>query len=71
MSSIVIELPKGVDPKRIRERIEKILGIIISDEFDKFLELIEEYELLKLQENSLRDFLEDESDVYTEEDIKR
>jgi len=71
MSSIVIELPKGVDPKRIRERIEKILGIIISDEFDKFLELIEEYELLKLQENSLRDFLEDELDVYTEEDIKR
>jgi len=71
MSSIVIELPKGVDPKRIRERIEKILGIIISDEFDKFLELIEEYELLKLQENSLRDFLEDEPDVYTEEDIKR
>jgi len=70
MSSIVIELPKGVDPKRIRERIEKILGIIISDEFDKFLELIEEYELLKLQENSLRDFLEDEPDVYTEEDIK-
>ena len=71
MSSIVIELPKGVDPRRIRERIEKILGIIISDEFDKFLELIEEYELLKLQENSLRDFLEDEPDVYTEEDIKR
>jgi len=71
MSSIIIELPKGVDPKRIRERIEKILGIIISDEFDKFLELIEEYELLKLQENSLRDFLEDEPDVYTEEDIKR
>jgi len=71
MSSIVIELPKRVDPKRIRERIEKILGIIISDEFDKFLELIEEYELLKLQENSLRDFLEDEPDVYTEEDIKR
>jgi len=70
MSSIIIELPKGVDPKRIRERIEKILGIIISDEFDKFLELIEEYELLKLQENSLRDFLEDEPDVYTEEDIK-
>ncbi len=70
MSSIVIELPKGVDPKRIRERIEKILGIIISDEFDKFLELIEEYELLKLQENNLRDFLEDEPDVYTEEDIK-
>ncbi len=70
MTRIVIEIPQGVDAEEVRRRIERILGFVISDEFDRFLELIEEYGLLKLQEESLGEFLEEEPDVYTEEDIK-
>jgi len=70
MTRIVIEIPQGVDAEEVRRRIERILGFVISDEFDRFLELIEEYGLLKLQEESLREFLEEEPNVYTEEDIK-
>ncbi|WP_338251869.1 hypothetical protein [Pyrodictium abyssi] len=43
----------------------------MSDKFDRFLELVEEYELLRLQEESLREFLEEEPDAYTEEDPGR
>jgi len=69
--TIVIEVPRGVDPRRLRERIERIMGLLVSDEFDRFLELVEEYELLQLQEESLREFLEEEPDVYTGEDPGR
>ncbi|MHA1595692.1 MAG: hypothetical protein ACTSXX_13315 [Candidatus Baldrarchaeia archaeon] len=70
MTRIVIELPEGIDVEKVKRRIESILGILISDDFDKFVELLEEYGLLKLQEESLRKFLEEEPDVYTEGDIK-
>jgi len=33
-------------------------------------ELLEKYSLLKLQEESLREFLESEPDLYSEKDIK-
>ena len=71
LSEVVIRVPRGIDAGKIRRRIEAILDLVVSDEFDKFIEYLEEYGLLRLQEESLREFLEDEPDVYTEEDIKR
>ncbi|MEB3779041.1 MAG: hypothetical protein GSR85_02245 [Desulfurococcales archaeon] len=71
MSEVVIKVPEGVDAREVKRRIEAILNLLISDEFDKFMEYLEEYVLLRLQEDSLREFLEDEPDVYTEDDIKR
>ena len=71
MSEVVVKVPEGVDVKKVKRRIEAILDLVISDEFDKFIEYLEEYALLRLQEESLRKFLEDEPDVYTESDIKR
>ena len=70
MSQVVVEVPEGVDVEEVKRRIKRILGIIISDDFEKFMEFLEEYGFLKLQEESLREFLEEEPDVYTEEDIK-
>ncbi len=71
LSEVVIKVPEGVDAKEVKRRIEAILNLVISDEFDKFMEYLEEYAFLRLQEESLREFLEDEPDVYTENDIKR
>jgi len=71
LSEVVVRVPRGVDVEKVKRRIEAILDLVISDEFDKFMEYLEEYVLLRLQEESLRDFLEDEPDVYTEEDVKR
>ena len=71
MSEVVIRLPKNVDTNKVKRRIESILNLILSDEFDKFLEYLEEYEFLRVQEESLRDFLEEEPDVYSENDVKR
>jgi len=71
LSEVVIKVPEGVDAKEVKRRIEAILNLVISDEFDKFMEYLEEYALLRLQEESLREFLEDEPDVYAENDIKR
>ena len=71
LSEVVVRVPRGVDVDKVKRRIEAILDLVVSDEFDKFMEYLEEYALLRLQEESLREFLEDEPDVYTEEDIKR
>ncbi len=71
MSEVVVKVPRGVDAEKVKRRIEAILDLVISDEFDKFMEYLEEYALLRLQEENLREFLEDEPDVYTEDDIKR
>jgi len=71
LSEVVVKVPKGVDVEKVKRRIEAILDLVISDEFDKLIEYLEEYALLRLQEESLRKFLEDEPDVYTEDDIKR
>lgn len=68
--TVVVKVPRGVDAEKVRRRIEAILDIIVSDEFDKFMEFLEEYGLLRIQEESLREFLEDEPDVYTEDDVK-
>lgn len=71
MPEIAVRVPRGVDTRKVKRRIEAILDPVVSDESDKFMEYLEEYALLRLQEESLREFLEDEPDVYTEDDIKR
>ncbi len=71
LSEVVVKVPKGVDVEKVKRRIEAILDFVVSDEFDKFIEYLEQYALLRLQEESFREFLEDEPDVYTEDDIKR
>jgi len=71
LSEVVVKVPKGVDVEKVKRRIEAILDLVISDDFDKFVEYLEEYALLRVQEESLRDFLEDEPDVYAEDDVKR
>ena len=71
MSEVVVRVPRGVDVEKVKRRIEAILDLVISDGFDKLIEYLEGYALLRLQEESLREFLEDEPDVYTEDNIKR
>ena len=71
LSEVVVRVPRGVDVDKVKRRIETILDLVISDEFDKFIEYLEGYALLRLQEESLHEFLGDEPDVYTEDDIKR
>ena len=71
MSEVVVKVPRGVDVEKVKRRIEAILNFVISDEFDKFMKYLEEYGLLRLQEDSLRDFLEDEPNVYREEHVKK
>jgi len=58
LSEVVVKVSKGVDVEKVKHRIEAILNLVISDEFDKFMEYLEEYALLRLQEESLREFLE-------------
>jgi len=38
LSEVVVKVPEGVDVKKVKRRIEAILGLVISDEFDKFME---------------------------------
>ena len=70
-AEVTIKLPEKVDAEKVKRRIKEILGIIVSDEFDKFIDYIEEYELLRIEEESLREFLEDEPNDYSLKDIKR
>ena len=70
-AEVTIKLPEKVDAEKVKRRIREILGIIVSDEFDKFIDYIEEYELLRIEEESLREFLEDEPNDYSLKDIKR
>ena len=58
MPTLTIDVPAGVDVKKLERVIKKLLESWKADP------------LLYLEEESLRDFLEDEPDVYTEEDIK-
>ncbi len=55
LTEIVIKVSKGVDAEKVKHRIEAILDFVISDEFDKFIEYLEEYGLLRLQEESLQE----------------
>ena len=70
-AEVTIKLPEKVDAEKVKRRIKEILGIIVSDEFDKFIDYVEEYGLLRLEEESLREFLEDEPNDYSLKDIKR
>ena len=54
MSEVVVRVPRGVDVEKVKRRIEAILDLVISDEFDKLIEYLEGYALLRLQEESSR-----------------
>lgn len=60
---------EGVDVVRELMRIEKKLEHI-ERLLNELLEVKEGYAIMKLSEESLRDFLEDEPDLYSEEDLK-
>lgn len=60
---------EGVDVVRELMRIEKKLEHI-ERLLNELLEVEEGYAIMKLSEESLRDFLEDEPDLYSEEDLK-
>ena len=60
---------EGVDIVRELMRIEKKLEDI-EKLLNELLEREENYTLMKLSEESLREFLADEPDIYSEEDLK-
>ncbi len=60
---------EGVDLVRELMRIEKKLEDI-EKLLNELLEREESYTLMKLSEESLREFLADEPDIYSEEDLK-
>ncbi|QDA30944.1 hypothetical protein FH039_04080 [Thermococcus indicus] len=60
---------EGVDVVRELMRIEKKLEHI-EKLLNELLETEESYALMKLSEESLKGFLEDEPDLYSERDLK-
>ena|GEM_PF-307577 len=60
---------EGVDVVKELMRIEQKLEHI-EKLLNELLEQEESYALMKLSEESLREFLENEPDLYSEEDIK-
>ena len=60
---------EGVDVVRELMRIEEKLEHI-EKLLNELLEREESYVIMKLSEESLKDFLEDEPDLYSEEDLK-
>lgn len=58
-----------VDVVRELMRIEKKLEHI-EKLLNELLEVEESYALMRLSEESLKEFLEDEPDLYSEEDLK-
>ncbi|WP_258084791.1 hypothetical protein [Thermococcus thermotolerans] len=60
---------EGVDVVRELMRIEKKLEHI-EQLLNELLERGESYALMKLSEESLKEFLEDEPDLYSERDLK-
>ncbi len=60
---------EGVDVVRELMRIERKLEHI-EKLLNELLEAEESYALMRLSEESLKEFLEDEPDLYSEEDLK-
>ncbi len=60
---------EGVDVVKKLMRIEKKLEDI-EKLLNELLEREESYALMRLSEESLREFLADEPDIYSEEDLK-
>ena len=61
---IQMEVPEGIDENLIREVVE---ALVTLKELNKKLESLG---FLKIQEESLGKFLEEEPELYTQEDIK-
>ena len=66
MKKITIEVPEWVS----EEEVELVCRVLATRK-EILRDLLEEYGLLKLQEESLKEFLESEPDLYSEEDVKR
>ncbi len=60
---------EGIDVVRELIRIERKLENIKKLLYE-LLEAEENYAIMKLSEESLKDFLEDEPDIYSEEDLR-
>ncbi len=48
--TITIEVPENIDESILKSRIEKVIDFTVSDDFDKFMEDVELYGLLKVEE---------------------
>ncbi|RLE94407.1 MAG: hypothetical protein DRN04_03870 [Thermoprotei archaeon] len=66
MKKITIEVPEWVS----EEEVELVCRVLATRK-EILRDILEEYGLLKLQEESLKEFLESEPDLYSEEDVKR
>ncbi|RLE82012.1 MAG: hypothetical protein DRJ52_03020 [Thermoprotei archaeon] len=66
MKKITIEVPEEVSEEEI-----KLVCRILAARREILRDILEEYGLLKLQEESLKEFLESEPELYSEEDVKR
>ena len=66
MRKITIEIPEGLSEEEV-----KLVYRILTVNREVLMDILEEYGLLKLQEESLKEFLEPEPDLYSEEDVKR
>lgn len=69
--TITIEVPENIDEGILKSRIEKVIDFTVSNDLDKFMEAVELYGLLKIEEESFKEFLKEEPDIYDERDIKR
>ncbi len=42
MAEIIVHVPQGADAEKVKRRIEAILDLVVSDEFDRFMEFLED-----------------------------
>jgi len=66
VKTITIEVPEWLSEEELR-----LLYRLVKSNRRLVEELLKEYSLLKLQEESLKEFLESEPDLYSEEDVER
>ena len=64
MKTITVEVPEWVS-----EEVRLVCCVLASNR-EVVEDILEECGLLKIQEESLRDFLESEPDLYSEEDVE-
>lgn len=62
----MVEVPEWVSEEEVR-----LVCRILAVNREVLRDILEEYGMLKLQEESLKEFLESEPDLYSEEDVER
>ncbi len=65
MKTITVEVPEWVSEEEVR-----LVCRVLASNREVVEDILEEYGLLKIQEESLREFLESEPDLYSEEDVE-